>query len=131
MKKVFISYDYDNDAHYKRMLLAWSANESIYFEGISFEDGSTDVSIKSVDESAIKRAISRRLGQCDVFLLLIGEETNVSTWCNWEIEKAKELGLVLIAVKISNSYISPAGILNVGATWAKSFTYQAISAALN
>ncbi|WP_342480023.1 TIR domain-containing protein [Paenibacillus sp. FSL L8-0340] len=130
MKKVFISYDYDEDRDYKNTLLMWSKNQSAYFSNFSFEDGSTDVSINSFDEAAIKRAISRRMNQCDVFLLLVGEKTHKSSWCNWEIEKAKELGLILVAVKISYSNTSPTGIYNAGATWAKSFTYQAISSAL-
>lgn len=131
MKKVFISYDYDNDKHYKNLLIAWSRNESEYFGGFTFEDGSTDVSINSTDKAAIKRAISRRMAQCDVFFLLVGEETHRSEWCNWEIDKAIELGLVLVAVKINSTNTSPVGILGVGATWAKSFTFQAVSTALN
>lgn len=130
MKKVFISYDYDNDRQYKNLLLAWAKNNAAQFRNFTFEDGSTDVSINSTDTVAIKRAISRRMGQCDVFLLLVGEETHNSTWCKWEIGKAIELGLVLVAVKIQNSNISPPEILGVGATWARSFTYDAVSAAL-
>lgn len=131
MKKVFISYDYDNDRTYKNLLIAWSKNESAYFKNLSFEDGSTDVSINSTDTAAIRRAISRRMKQCDIFLLLIGKKTHKSDWCNWEIEKAKELGLKLVAVKIDISNTSPDGILGAGATWAKSFTYSSVSAALN
>lgn len=131
MKKVFVSYDYDNDKKHKNLLKAWSENNSEYFKNFSFEDGSTDISINSTDTAAIKRAISRRLNQCDVFILLVGEETHKSSWCKWEIEKAKELGLILVAVKIDKSYISPSEILGAGATWATSFTYQAVSSALN
>jgi MTH538 TIR-like domain (DUF1863) len=36
-------------------------------------------------------------------LLCVGEETYKSDWCNWEIDKAEELGLNFAAVKISNS----------------------------
>ena len=41
-KKVFISYDYNNEKKYKNLLLAWDANS--YFD-FSFEDISVDVSI--------------------------------------------------------------------------------------
>ncbi len=30
-KKVFISYDYDKDRHYKNLLLAWDANSEFDF----------------------------------------------------------------------------------------------------
>lgn len=131
MKKVFISYDYDNDRTYKNLLTAWAGNNSNTFRYISFEDGSTDVSINSHDPAAIKRAISRRMGQCDIFLLLVGKETYKSSWCSWEIDKAKELGLKLVAVKIDNGNTSPLGIYNSGASWARSFTLDSISLALN
>lgn len=131
MKKVFISYDYDQDKTYKNLLVAWAGNNANHFRNFKFEDGSTDVSINSTDTAAIKRAISRRMAQCDVFLLLIGSKTHKSEWCNWEIEKAKELGLVLVAVKLDTSNTSPPEILNAGATWARSFTLESIAAALS
>ena len=31
-KRAFISFDYDNDAHYKNMLLAWHKNKDFDFE---------------------------------------------------------------------------------------------------
>lgn len=39
---VFISYDYDNDRHYKNLLVAWSKNTSFNLE---FYDSSVDVSV--------------------------------------------------------------------------------------
>lgn len=89
-KKIFISYDYDNDKTYKNMLVAWSKNNTPNFKDIQFEDGSTDVSVNSTDTGAIRRAISRRMNTCGYFLLLVGEDTHKSSWCDWEIDKAKE-----------------------------------------
>jgi len=45
-KKVFISYDYDHDKHYKNLLLAWDKNSEFDF---SFYDTSVDVSVDSTD----------------------------------------------------------------------------------
>ena len=50
-KKVFISYDYDNDKHYKNLLLAWDKNSDFDF---GFSDQSADVSIDSTNAAAIK-----------------------------------------------------------------------------
>ncbi|MBM7554807.1 TIR domain-containing protein [Thalassobacillus pellis] len=124
--KVFISYDYDNDKTYKNMLKAWSTNDAEHFNTINFEDGSTDVSVNSTDRGAIRRAISRRMNTCDKIIVLVGEETHESEWCNWEIDKAEELGLEFAAVKISNSNKPPEGLYNKGAKWARSFTKIAI-----
>ena len=40
-RKIFISYDYDNDRNYKNMLLAWDKNQEFDF---GFSDQSADIS---------------------------------------------------------------------------------------
>ena len=92
-KKIFISYDYDNDRNYKNMLKAWDANGAFDF---SFEDNSADVSINSTDAAAIKRAISAKINAAPYFLCIVGEKTATSSWVKWEIEKAVELSLIHI-----------------------------------
>lgn len=125
--KAFISYDFDNDKHYKNLLLAWDANSEFDF---SFYDESVDVSVDSDDASAIRRVISAKINNATYFLCLIGKQTHKSRWVDWEIKKAIELKKKLVAVKIDNSYTSPDAILNVGASWAKSFTLDSIKNAL-
>lgn len=126
--KVFISYDYDNDKHYKNLLLAWDANSEFDF---SFYDASVDVSVDSNDAGAIRRVISSKINDAIYFLCLIGKQTHKSKWIDWEIKKAVELKKKLVAVKIDNSYTSPDAILNVGASWAKNFTLESIKNALS
>lgn len=126
-KTVFISYDYDNDKDYKNLLKAWDANKKFDF---SFHDHSADVSIDSTNAATIKRAISAKIGNATYFLCIIGEKTHNSGWVKWEIEKAVELKKKIVAVKIKSSNTSPSEILNVGASWAMSFTYDAISKAI-
>ena len=58
-------------------------------------------------------------------------ETHKSDWVAWEIDKAIELKRVLIAVKTDRLNTSPANLLNAGATWALSFTFDAIKKALD
>ena len=127
-KKVFISYDYDNDRHYKDLLVAWDANENFDF---SFEDRSADVSINSTDAAVIKRAISAKINSATYFLCIIGKETHKSDWVTWEIDKAVELGKKIVAVKIKPEYTPPDNILGVGASWARSFTFDAIKSAID
>lgn len=95
-----------------------------------FTSVSVDVSINSVDAAYIKRVIRQRISAATHFLCLIGEETYLSDWVTWEIETAVELNKPIVAVKISNSNISPPAILNVGASWARSFTFDAIADAI-
>lgn len=126
--KLFISYDYDNDKHYKNMLLAWDKNDEFDF---AFSDHSADVSIQSTNAEAIKRAISAKINSAAHFLCLVGSKTNNSGWVAWEIEKAKELKKKLVAVKIDSGNTTPSGLLNSGASWAMSFTFDAIKKAVD
>ena len=125
--KIFISYDYDNNRHYKNMLLAWDKNHEFDF---AFSDHSADVSIQSTSADAIKRAISAKINSATHFLCLVGAKTSNSKWVAWEIEKAKELKRKLVAVKITSSNTTPSGLLNAGASWAMSFTFDAIKKAI-
>mgnify|MGYP005828218283 CR=1 FL=1 len=125
--KIFISYDYDNDRHYKNMLLAWDKNDDFVF---AFSDQSADVSIQSSNADAIKRAISAKINSATHLLCLVGAKTLNSKWVAWEIDKAKELKKKLVAVKITSGNATPSGLLNAGASWAMSFSLDSIKKAI-
>lgn len=127
-KRVFISYDYDNDKHYKNLLLAWDSNTQFDF---SMRDHSADVSINSSSASVIKSVISRYINEATYFLVIVGRATHRSSWVMWEIEKAVELGKIIVAVKTDRENTSPSGLFGIGVNWAMSFTYDSISNAIN
>lgn len=127
-KKIFISYDYDNDRHYKNLLKAWDANGTFDF---SFHDHSADVSIQSTNATAIKRAISAKINNATYFLCIVGEKTHKSGWVKWEIDKAVELNKKIVAVKTGTSNTTPDKLYGVSATWAMSFTESSIKTAIN
>ena len=126
-KKIFISFDYDNDAHYKNLLVAWDQNDLFDF---SFYDGSVTVPVDSSDAAAIRRVISQRIGACPRFLCIVGKHTHKSDWVTWEIDKALELDRKMIAVKTESSNTFPSNLKGVGASWAMSFTFHAIKNAI-
>ncbi len=125
--KIFISYDYDNDKHYKNLLVAWDENDEFDF---SFSDHSADVSIQSTNADAIKRAISAKINSATHILCIVGAKTSKSGWVAWEIDKAKDLEKKLVAVKTASDNTTPGGLLNAGASWAMSFTFEAIKKAI-
>lgn len=125
--KIFISYDYDNDRHYKNMLLAWDKNQEFDF---AFSDHSADISIQSTNAEVIKRAISAKINSATHFLCIVGSKTSSSGWMTLEIDKAKELKKKLVAVKTAPENRTPSGLLNAGASWAMSFTFDAIKKAI-
>ena len=126
-KKIFISFDYDNDKDYKNLLLAWDANSDFDF---SLYNASLNVPIDSSDATTIKKVISTRIKDATYLLCIIGKNSHKSEWIAWEIKKALELNKKLVAVKIDSEYTSPSAILNVGASWAMSFTFDSIKSAI-
>ena len=127
-KKVFISYDYENDRHFKNLLLAWDAHAHFDFY---ISDYSADVSINSTSASAIKSTISRYINEGTIFLVIVGKKTAESSWIKWEIEKAVELNKKIVAVKTDRDNTTPPALYGIGASWALSFTHEAISKALD
>lgn len=126
-KKIFISYDYKNDKHYKNLLIAWDANKDFDF---SFYDQSVDVSVDSNFAATIKRVISARINSSTYFLCIVGKHTHKSGWVAWEINKAVELKNIIVAVKTAKDNVSPLELLCVGARWALSFTFDSIKNAI-
>jgi len=126
VKKIFVSYDYDNDRDYRRLLSAWDANKNFSF---AFEDHSTPL-IHSLDAGRIKAAIAAKMRDAECLLVIVGRQTHRSNWVAWEIDKAKELGLKLIGVKLDRSYTTPSGLLSSGASWAMSFSDAGITTAV-
>lgn len=135
-KKVFISFDYENDRNYKYLLEAWDANTDFEF---TFAD-KTAHEINSDNASRIKAGLTQRIKEADYTLVIVGKYANQEhkdtnligeiNWINWEIKKSIEVRNKLVAVKIEKSYESPDAIIGSGASWAMSFTQESIINAL-
>ena len=126
--KVFISYDHSADARYKYLLQGWNNHPNFEFK---FDNRSVIVPINSEDAGRVKAGITLKMKEATHLLVIVGKLSHTSDWINWEIEKAKDLGLKLAAVKIDRAYNSPIGLLGVGTSWATSFTEKQITEALN
>jgi hypothetical protein len=127
-KKVFISFDYDNDRKYKNLLLAWDSNDEFDFE---LYDGSLKEPINSTNATYIKSQIRPKISAATHFLCIVGKETSKSDWIEWEIDRAIEGKKKLIGVKIEKDFNTPAALYNQGATWALSFNFDAIKKAVD
>lgn len=127
-KMVFISFDYDNDAHYKNLLLAWDKNKEFDF---GFYDGSLRDAINSTNAAYIKSQIRPKILAASCLLCIVGEKTSTSTWIDWEIQTAVDASKKLIGVKTTKDNTSPAGLLGSSAKWALSFNFEAIKKALD
>ena len=135
-KKVFVSFDYENDKHYKFLLEAWDANPKFDF---TFSDISSQ-EIQTWDISRIKAALTAKINQATYTLVIVGKEANkphkdqakigYRNWLNFEIAKSKENRNRLVGVKLDRTYESPQELLNTGTKWAMSFNQEAILKAL-
>lgn len=135
-KKVFVSFDYDTDKNYYYLMKAWDANSNFDFV---FSDY-TSKEIHSDSVEVVKRALSRKIGEADYTLAIIGKnsakrhidsyEIGYNNWQDYEIAKSNERGNKIIGVKIDNSYESPKEIYGIGASWAYSFSKEKIIEAL-
>jgi hypothetical protein len=127
-KRIFISYDYDNDRHYRNLLSAWDKNDEFDFE---FYDGSLNVAVDSEDAAYIRGVIKPKIQRSTHLLCLVGKQSYKSDWIAWEIQKAVEYTKKLIGVKLQSTNTPPTALLRQGATWAMSFTFDSIKKAVD
>ncbi len=134
---IFISFDYENDKHYKFLLSALSNNKRF---DIAFNDRSSG-EIQSYNIPTVKGALTRRINSATHTLVIVGEYANTyhkdsneigyRNWINFEVAKSKEAQNKLVAVKIERSYESPEELLSANASWAYSYDVEAISRAID
>lgn len=85
-KRVFISFDYDNDSDLKTLLVGQARNSDSPFE-------ITDMSIKEAISSNWKDNARRRIKGCDVVIVICGHKTNMATGVSTELKIAQEEGV--------------------------------------
>ncbi|MEH6891575.1 TIR domain-containing protein [Bacillus sp. JJ864] len=135
-KKVFVSFDYENDKSYKYLLEAWDANSDFEF---TFDDRSSG-EINSWSIPVVKGALTKKINSATYTFVIVGKEANkqhkdhkeigFKNWINFEVNRSKANKNKLLAIKLDKSYESPDELLNAGASWAYSFTKDAIMTAL-
>lgn len=71
-KKVFVSFDYENDRRYKYLLEAWDENPNFEFV---FDD-KTSSEINSENVSRVKAALTTKIRSATHTLAIIGKYAN-------------------------------------------------------
>ena len=136
-KKVFVSFDYENDREYYYMLKAWNANPKFDFV---FSDYSSR-EIQSDSVSVVKSCLTKKINEAAYTLCIVGAEANVlhpdwreigyRNWQNFEVARSIQNGNKLVGVKIKNTYAAPKELKCAGVKWAYSFSQAQIVAALD
>ncbi|MFA5747460.1 MAG: TIR domain-containing protein [Candidatus Paceibacterota bacterium] len=136
-KRIFISFDYDNDKHYRYLLSAFSKNSRF---DIEFIDVTPD-EIQSYSIDRIKAVLTGKIKDATHTLVVTGEYANsyhrdsreigARNWQWWEINKSHEEGKGLIGIKIKSTNDWPTPLLGKGAALAHSFEVDAIINAID
>jgi len=91
-KRVFISFDYHNDEDIKIMLAGQAKYEDSPFDF-------TDASVKEPLTGDWKEKVKRRLGNCDLVIVLCGTSTDTATGVSAEVMMAQELKMPYFLLK--------------------------------
>jgi antiphage defense system Thoeris ThsB-like protein len=123
-RRVFISFDYDNDKEYKYLLEAWNANPRFEFV---FSDATPD-EINTYNVGRIKAALTAKINTATHTFVIVGREANKThrnqyligfrNWINFEIHQSKLNGNRLAAVKLNSSYELPEELNGTMVSWA-------------
>ena len=135
-KKVFVSFDYENDKRYKFLLEAWDANPEFDFV---FND-QTPGEINSSNISRIKAGLTSKINDATHTLFLVGAYANQPhkdsrligfiNWINFEVYQSIQSNNYLAVVKLDKSNSIPQQ-LTTKHSWITGFTEKNIIAVLN
>ena len=137
IKKVFVSFDWDNDRHYKYLLEAWHAHPEFDFV---FSD-TTPREINSFDVGRIKAGLTSKIKLATHTLFIVGQYANVrhaksaligfTNWINFEAYQSRQEGNNLAVIKLDNSYSVPEELTGVNYSWITDFTEKNVIAVLD
>lgn len=99
-RRIFVSFDGDNDIHYYRLMRAWKQSDHTDFDFLDAHDLNTARDTST--EETIKRRLGQRLSRSTVVVSLIGEHTRYHyKFVRWELEQAVNRRLPIIGANLN------------------------------
>lgn len=92
-KRVFISFDFDNDQFLRDSLIGQCKNNGTPFD---MEDWSVT---EPWNQSEWKTRCLIKIKKCDLVIVMVGERTSSCSGVNAEIAMAKEAGVPVVGIK--------------------------------
>lgn len=92
-KKVFISFDFDNDQFLRDSLVGQCKNNGSPFD---MEDWSVK---EPWNQSEWREKCKTKISKCDLVIVMVGEKTYTCSGVKAEIEMAKSLGIPVVGVQ--------------------------------
>ncbi len=136
-KKVFVSFDFDHDKHYKYLLEAWDANPDFDFV---FDDRTPgEINTNNIDR--IKAALTAKIKDATHTLFIVGKYANqlhkhhlligFTNWMNFEASQSRLYNNKLAVVKLDQTCEVPKELVGGGYRWITGFTEDNVIAVLN
>jgi len=93
--RVFISHSwqYGSALEALRELI----NKRAYFTAV-YEESTKDSPINSENASYVKSRLAKKIGDSNIVLALAGVYASHSSWMEWELDKALQLGIPIVGV---------------------------------
>ncbi len=136
-RKVFVSFDYENDKNYRYALQMWDANKRFQF---TFQD-QTPQEIQSSDVGRVKAVLTTKVKEATHTLVLVGKYANqlhpdsekigYRNWINFEIYQSRLHKKKIIAVMLQPNNQLPEWLAGSGAQIVSSFNEREIIQALS
>jgi hypothetical protein len=111
--RVFVSFDYENDKHYKFLLSAWNKNSRFQF---TFQDKSSQ-EVNTNDVGRVKAVLTQKIKDATYVLVIVGQYATqrhtdtiaigCTNWINYEIQQAKLYKRKLVVVRLQPNYPLP------------------------
>lgn len=135
--KVFVSFDYENDRNYKRLLEAWSANTRFQF---TFQD-KTPQEVQTESVARVKGVLTTKVQQATHVLVLVGkyanqrhadaQEIGCLNWIHFECQQAMLYKKKIVAVLLEPNNLLPSNIIGAQGVRVDGFNQADIITALS
>ncbi len=108
MKKVFVSFDFDNDKEIKNFVMGQAKLPTSPFSGADW----------SMKEAAPQRnweeVAERRIKQCDIVLVMVGRYTHKASGVLKEVQMARKHNVPIAQIIAYKNLINPTPVPNAG-----------------
>lgn len=108
MKKVFVSFDYDNDSGIKSFLTGQSKNPDSPFV-------CADWSLKeAAPQNSWVTYAEQKIKQCDILIVMIGRNTHKAQGVLKEVDLARRYNIPVVQIIAYKDLVNPVPVPNAG-----------------
>ena len=135
-KKVFVSYDYSTDKHFKQLLESWEEDPEFEFQFCI--EPPLDINTENI--AHVKAELTARIHSASHTLVIVGKHANKDdrhaklighkNWINFEIFHSRQHQNKIVAVKLDVNHELPDELLKAHVAWAPEFKKEHVIKAL-